>query len=79
MTVELVELQPTLESKRLLRVVAYIVKGQSSIIFLVKSQSKYLAGQTFDQEQRLEYMMYRSIAPLHIPSAVASFSAITLQ
>ena len=32
-----------------------LVKGQRKIMLLVKSQSKYLAGQHFDQGQRSEY------------------------
>ena len=42
----------------------YLVKGQRKVILVVKSQSKYLAGQHFDQGRRSEYRIYRSATPL---------------
>ena len=41
-----------------------LVKGQHKITLLVKSQSKYIAGQHFDQGRRLEYRIYQSATPL---------------
>ena len=43
----------------------YLVKGQRKFILVVKSQSKYLAGQHFDRGRRSEYRIYRSVTPLH--------------
>ena len=42
-----------------------LVKGQCKIILMVKSQSKYLAGQHFDRGQRSEYRIYQSATPLY--------------
>ena len=44
---------------------SYLVKGKRKFILVVKSQSKYLAGQHFDRGRRLEYRIYRSVTPLH--------------
>ena len=41
----------------------YLVKGQRKFILVVKSQSKYLAGQHFDQGRRPEYRIYQSVTP----------------
>ena len=41
-----------------------LVKGQRKFILVVKSQSKYLAGQHFDRGRRSEYRIYRSVTPL---------------
>ena len=43
---------------------SYLIKGQRKFILVVKSQSKYLAGQHFDRGQRSEYRIYRSVTPL---------------
>ena len=43
---------------------SYLVKGQREFILMVKSQSKYLAGQHFDRGRRSEYRIYRSVTPL---------------
>ena len=43
---------------------SYLVKGQRKFILVVKSQSKYLAGQHFDRGRRSEYRIYRSVTPL---------------
>ena len=43
----------------------YLVKGQCKFILVVKSRSKYLAGQRFDRGRRSEYRIYRSVTPLY--------------
>ena len=45
---------------------SYLVKGQGKFILVVKSQSKYLAGQHFDQGRRSEYRIYQSVTPLKL-------------
>ena len=44
---------------------SYLVKGQRKFIVVVKSQSKYLAGQHFDRGRRSEYRIYRSVTPCY--------------
>ena len=52
---------------------SYLVNGQRKFILVVKSQSKYLAGQHFDRGRRSEYRIYRSVTPLNFKGALRSF------
>ena len=40
---------------------SYLFKGQRKFILVVKSQTKYLAGQHFDRGRRSEYRIYRNV------------------
>ena len=55
---------------------SYLVKGQRKFMLVVKSQSKYLAGQHFDRGRRSEYRIYRSVTPLTSHAEAAIYLAI---
>ena len=54
------------------------VKGQPKIIHPLKSQSKYLVSQAFNQGRRLEYMIYRSATPLNSDGPLGRNLGVTL-
>ena len=50
--------------------------NQRIFILVVKSQSKYLAGQHFDRGRRSEYRIYRSVTPFTSHAEAAIYLAI---